>query len=264
MQNQWSFTIEAISILNGGLQLQVNLPPKDSDLWNISTTGGENWIAIGMDLSGNASHFATWLSQFNIRGPANELQSQLNSTAKFVFPGAGTMLYKNPIYNNEHDLLVEAHYNGWVPLFSRAAKLLLTLSVLTTGATLQCYRLAWTRAGECQTPPPLLGVGDFRMSRLFSAGSWGRELIDDALIFICCGWAFVPVAVCRANPRLSSLQSAPTTFSSFPQDKIQQYYHFFAVPASLLATQHHLRGNGLPSPLLIRIRNDLSGYALVL
>ena len=114
VQNKWSFTIEAISILNGGLQLQVTLPPKDADLWNISTDGGQSSIAIGMNLSDNASHFASWLTQFNIRGPALALQSQLNNTAKFVFPGAGSMLYKNAIYNNEHDLMVEAHHNGWV------------------------------------------------------------------------------------------------------------------------------------------------------
>ena len=125
VQNKWSFTIEAISILNGGLQLQVTLPPKDADLWNISTDGGQSSIAIGMNLSDNASHFASWLTQFNIRGPALALQSQLNNTAKFVFPGAGSMLYKNAIYNNEHDLMVEAHHNGWVPLSFRVAKSLL-------------------------------------------------------------------------------------------------------------------------------------------
>ncbi|KAH8908608.1 hypothetical protein BR93DRAFT_976753 [Coniochaeta sp. PMI_546] len=112
VKNDWSFTIQAVSILNGGLQLQVTLPPQDKDLWNISTDGGENWIATGMNLSGNADHFASWLAGWNIRGPANELQNQLNGTAKFVFPGAGTMLYKNPVFNNEHDIMVEAHYNG--------------------------------------------------------------------------------------------------------------------------------------------------------
>ena len=112
MKNNWSFTIQAVSILNGGLQLQVNLPPLDTDLWNISTDGGENWIATDMDLTANAENFKQWLSGWNIRGPAAELQSQLNGTAKFVFPGAGSMLYKNTVFNNEHDVLVEAHYNG--------------------------------------------------------------------------------------------------------------------------------------------------------
>jgi hypothetical protein len=112
VKNDWSFTIQAISILNGGLQLQVTLPPLDKDLWNITTDGGEDWYAIGLDLSDVAGDFSTWLSDWNIRGPANELQNQLNGTAKFVFPGAGSMLYKNPVFNNEHDVLVEAHYNG--------------------------------------------------------------------------------------------------------------------------------------------------------
>jgi hypothetical protein len=112
VKNDWSFTITADSVLNGGLKLTVNLPPQDKDLWNISTDGGENWIATGMDLTGNAGHFATWLAGWNIRTPANELQKQLNGTAKFVFPGAGSMLYKNVVFNNEHDVLVEAHYNG--------------------------------------------------------------------------------------------------------------------------------------------------------
>lgn len=112
MKNQWSFTIQALSISQGGLQLQVILPPQDKDLWNISTDGGESSIATGMNLSGNADHFASFLAGWNIRGPAENLQHQLNGTAKFVFPGAGTMLYKNPVFNNEHDVLVEAHYNG--------------------------------------------------------------------------------------------------------------------------------------------------------
>jgi hypothetical protein len=92
----------------------VNIPPNNNDLYQVTTDSGGNWASAGESLSGCAEQVQSWLGTWNIRGPAQTLANLLNGTAKFFLPGAGTLLYKNPVFNNENDLLVEAHYNGLV------------------------------------------------------------------------------------------------------------------------------------------------------
>jgi hypothetical protein len=111
VKNTWSFTIQAMSILNGGLQLQVNIPIAQSDLFVIDHTSGGDWFSLAK-LDNCSAQFAEFLSTYNISSTAGTLQGLLNKTAKFFLPGAGNLFYKNPVFNNESDILVEASYNG--------------------------------------------------------------------------------------------------------------------------------------------------------
>lgn len=38
------------------------------------------------------------------------LESDLNTSARFVIPGKGSLAYENPIFNNNGDLMIEANY----------------------------------------------------------------------------------------------------------------------------------------------------------
>lgn len=112
---EWDINITVDSVRQGGLEIIMNLPENESDWFKVTTEHTDNWLMDGGTMAQVADEVAGHVEdRTSIREVANELQNALKGTGKFVFPGAGTFLYKNPMYNNELDLLVETSYNGYV------------------------------------------------------------------------------------------------------------------------------------------------------
>lgn len=96
----------------------MNLPEDDGDWINVSVDHDASFLMPDDHMEELSNGIAAKvMDRSSIREVANELQTALKGTGKFVFPGAGTFLYKNPVYNNELDLLVETNYNGYVVSF---------------------------------------------------------------------------------------------------------------------------------------------------
>ena len=102
----------ADSILAGGLQLNMNLPANDSDLFKITTSNSTSWNQPKSTVNQLCADLASKGQINRIRSTATTLQNALNGTGKFFFPGGGTLLYRKALFNNENDLLVEASYDG--------------------------------------------------------------------------------------------------------------------------------------------------------
>lgn len=100
------------SIPAGGLQLNMNLPAKDSDLFKITTSKSSSWIQPDSLVNQIVSDLARQSQTNRIRSAAQELQTVLNGTGKFIFPGCGTLMYGKAMFNNEKHLLVEVSYDG--------------------------------------------------------------------------------------------------------------------------------------------------------
>lgn len=102
----------ADSFLAGGLQLNMNLPAKDSDVFKITSSKSTSWNQPDSIVNNLVSDLAKQSQVNRIRDTATQLQIDLNGTGKFFFPGGGTLMYRKAVFNNENDLLVEASYNG--------------------------------------------------------------------------------------------------------------------------------------------------------
>lgn len=98
--------------MKGGLELSVNLPGTDDDLFKITDTTDSNWLQPDSFMEEIVKEAHEYTRRLPIREQAKLLQGKLRGTAKFFLPGAGNFFYENPIYNKEHDLMVEATYNG--------------------------------------------------------------------------------------------------------------------------------------------------------
>ncbi|KAL8635012.1 MAG: hypothetical protein Q9228_007455 [Teloschistes exilis] len=106
VKTAWEFTMSADSILAGGLQLNMNLPASDSDLFKTTVENDQSFfqrelkeVALSLEMSS---------TRIKIRELATTLHEALNGTAKFFFSGVGTLFYRKALFNNENDLLVEA------------------------------------------------------------------------------------------------------------------------------------------------------------
>lgn len=109
----WKLTATLESVYQGGLQILLDLKTKKDDAFQIGTY--ENSWPLGAH-SGEAKKMQTGLQNSiasNTLDQAEQtLQTALEKTARFVLPGAGVFLYKNPIFNNHGDFLCDVEYNG--------------------------------------------------------------------------------------------------------------------------------------------------------
>ncbi|PGH15923.1 hypothetical protein AJ79_02090 [Helicocarpus griseus UAMH5409] len=112
----WSLTITLNSVMEGGLEISLNVPENQQHLFKISTYF-DDWP----DLASYPPYeehlkqrMADAITGVPLRDIANDLQKALSNSAKFVIPGGGTFFYKDPIFNNHGDVLIEAEYNGQV------------------------------------------------------------------------------------------------------------------------------------------------------
>ncbi|KAE9371699.1 hypothetical protein N431DRAFT_467860 [Stipitochalara longipes BDJ] len=127
--NTWSFTIDAVSILEGGLEFDVNIPANNSDLFYIKTRVDNSFFKNEDFMKEMADDVRGWIGLIDIRHAATELKTLLTGTAKFFLPGAGDFFYKNPIFTNEKDLTVDATYNGVSDWLGRQPQAIQTVPV---------------------------------------------------------------------------------------------------------------------------------------
>ena len=110
----WTINITLNSVKDGGLEISLKLPDNQADLFHIGTEFdewpfGDVYPPYGEDLK---ETLATAIDASPLQQVAEELQTTLSSTARFVIPGGGTFFYKDPIFNNNGDVMIEAQYNG--------------------------------------------------------------------------------------------------------------------------------------------------------
>jgi hypothetical protein len=76
----------------------------------IPTAGGNEKHGISVANMKEAATDAA--GKLDFRNVTTNLQSALQSSARFVLPGGQQFFYKNPIFNNNGDLIVEARYKS--------------------------------------------------------------------------------------------------------------------------------------------------------
>lgn len=107
-------TIDAIP--GGGLSISLNLPADISEAFQVGWdpldyTGEAGFTHLSSDAYKNVQDSLIKSVQNIKLGDAQQaLQNELNNSARFVVPGGGTFTYKNPIFNNNGDLMIEASY----------------------------------------------------------------------------------------------------------------------------------------------------------
>ena len=109
----WTLDITLNSVREGGLEIKVNLPTDQSSLFHIDTFYNpwpwDSYPPYGEHLK---QRLADAISAVPLSSIAEKLQKDLSSTARFVVPGGGTFLYKDPIFNNNGDVLIQSEYDG--------------------------------------------------------------------------------------------------------------------------------------------------------
>ncbi|PGH11685.1 hypothetical protein AJ79_04708 [Helicocarpus griseus UAMH5409] len=107
----WSMPLTIASVLEGGLEIAV--PEITDDFIQTSTSGKGDAQFWDEDFSKSAAYtLKSAVSKIPIQDIAQELRTALTKSAKFTVPGGGTFLYKNPIFSNNGDLLIETQYDG--------------------------------------------------------------------------------------------------------------------------------------------------------
>ncbi|KAF8243632.1 hypothetical protein K440DRAFT_561107, partial [Wilcoxina mikolae CBS 423.85] len=110
---KWNLDVALNSVHEGGLEISLNLPDNPVNSW-VQPPYEDNWPFNWHE--GEADKLKTYLVDGLNNAPfaqaEEQLQNALRSTARFVVPGGGTFFYKNPIFNDNGDLLIEIGYNG--------------------------------------------------------------------------------------------------------------------------------------------------------
>lgn len=50
------------------------------------------------------------LANLHLKDDMDNLQTALRNTARFVVPGVGSLRYKDPVFNNNGDLMIQVDY----------------------------------------------------------------------------------------------------------------------------------------------------------
>lgn len=101
------------SVHDGGIEMEMNPATPDKIFhatYNNATIpcGGEK----EPNLPDVPKDWADAFNHINFKGIIDSLTTALRSTSRFVLSGGDVFFYKNPIFNNHGDLLVEATYKG--------------------------------------------------------------------------------------------------------------------------------------------------------
>ncbi|KAF8253325.1 hypothetical protein K440DRAFT_657304 [Wilcoxina mikolae CBS 423.85] len=107
----WHFDMTLNSVHDGSLEVKVTDPvvtPSRDD-------GGDLLGKLENSIGGNISSIASDIESNILRGLQtdtwkSQIENALNGQQHFVFPGGGTFDMKNPMFNNEGDLIVELTY----------------------------------------------------------------------------------------------------------------------------------------------------------
>ncbi|OGE46921.1 hypothetical protein PENARI_c089G01865 [Penicillium arizonense] len=119
----WNTSAELKSVHQGGLEIQLNVP-SESSKW-VSTKFLENPETFDSSLMESVSVGIDWkpikkikeavddaVKNLNFKPLSHDLKSALGSTSRYVLSGGRNFLYKDPIFGNKGDMLVEAQYDG--------------------------------------------------------------------------------------------------------------------------------------------------------
>ncbi|KAI9648027.1 hypothetical protein NHQ30_002655 [Ciborinia camelliae] len=112
----WTTHMTIDAVPGGGLKISLNLPDDISKSFKVDWDplqfkGSAGWSEISSDAQKSLQNSLIKSVQ-NIKfGDAQQaLQNELDNAARFVAPGGGTFTYKNPQFNNNGDLMIEASY----------------------------------------------------------------------------------------------------------------------------------------------------------
>lgn len=112
---EWSINITIDLIRQGGLEINMNLLNEGSEPFKVAVDHIDRLLMDGSVMEDMADQVAVAVvDRTTIRQVTEEAAEVFLGTGKFVFPGAGTLLYKTPTLYNELDFLVETSYNGYV------------------------------------------------------------------------------------------------------------------------------------------------------
>lgn len=104
------------SVKEGGLEMKLKVPANPKDLFKInykpqSVSPGQ-MEAPGKGVPDLKSAAEDAITKVNFDKVTTTLQNALKSSARFVMPGSRVFHYKDPIFNENGDLLVEGFYKN--------------------------------------------------------------------------------------------------------------------------------------------------------
>ncbi|RHZ58240.1 uncharacterized protein CDV56_106126 [Aspergillus thermomutatus] len=111
----WSINATLDSVKEGGLRISLNLPSDPSAMFDVGKPSWGEW-PFGVVYPPYGEHLRANLVDALVQIPlldvATQLQTNLTGASRFVIPGGGTFFYKDPIFSESGDLLIEAKYDG--------------------------------------------------------------------------------------------------------------------------------------------------------
>ncbi|PKY06357.1 hypothetical protein P168DRAFT_279802 [Aspergillus campestris IBT 28561] len=112
----WNTEIEMKSVKEGGLEMQLKMPTNPKDLFKIDYTPKSVFSSSkegpGMVVPDLKSAAEDAITKVDFNTVTTTLQNSLKSSARFVLPGGRVFHYKDPIFNDNGDLLVEGFYKN--------------------------------------------------------------------------------------------------------------------------------------------------------
>ncbi|KAG6040395.1 hypothetical protein E4U41_000679 [Claviceps citrina] len=118
VQVTWQTTITIIAT-DGGLKFSLNLPSDLTKVFQVKadklyfhgdTAGNDHLDGVRGQLRELQDKLVQQFQQVSFGDAEKSLETDLNTSARFVIPGNGSVSYKNPIFNNSGDLMIEANY----------------------------------------------------------------------------------------------------------------------------------------------------------
>ncbi|KAE8155241.1 hypothetical protein BDV25DRAFT_125962 [Aspergillus avenaceus] len=112
---EWSTEITLEAVEDGGLQVSLNL---DDDTFNVRSDPvyyDGNYIGLTRQQVVErqekiVDNLKAYLTKLPLHDAEKQLQANLKSAARFVVPGIGRLHYKNPVFNDHGDLMIEVDY----------------------------------------------------------------------------------------------------------------------------------------------------------
>lgn len=110
-------TLSAVE--DGGIQISLGLPSDPTDAFTVQSEILQDYFNVPFSDTHNITEnqknmvvtsLTQQLKSSSLGDTEAELQKNLNSAARFVVPGGGSLSYKNPMFNDNGDLLVEVSY----------------------------------------------------------------------------------------------------------------------------------------------------------
>ncbi|PWY66691.1 hypothetical protein BO83DRAFT_367079 [Aspergillus eucalypticola CBS 122712] len=118
VQISWQTNI-TVTTTDGGLKFSLNLPTDltkafkvtaDPLKWNGDTAGFDKLDEVKTIYQNFQDQLVKQFQNTSFGDAEKSLESDLNTSARFVIPGKGSLAYKDPIFKNNGDMMIEADY----------------------------------------------------------------------------------------------------------------------------------------------------------